>query len=428
MCFDLLDNILIYAPGALQIHESLAKISGNSPRTNPSVNSKKSFMPELSRRTKIKPEVQRNLWGRAASRCQFNGCNKLLDRSAVTQEAVNIAQMAHIYSFSEEGPRGWNPLWRILGDRDGIENLLLVCHGCHRAIDQSLKAGKKYPGPLLRGWKEQHERRVRIVTGISPSKSSHVVIFDSRIGDERPRINFDECVEAIFPFRYPADDHPVELSMTSKVDDSTEGFWLAQRQNLRLTFEEEIRRRIERNGTHHFSVFALASQPLLILLGSLFTDKIDTTVYQPHREPRSWNWQPHPEEFSFQVVPPADFSNRPALVISLSDKINHDRVKDTLPGRLSIWELTIASPHNDFLRSEAQLSEFRESVRKLIVAITTAHPDAKELSIFPAMPVSCAVEFGRTRMPKTNLVWHIYDQNNKHQKFIPTIRIGDPNA
>lgn len=32
----------------------------------------------------IKRPVERELWARAAARCQFSGCNKLLYKSAVT--------------------------------------------------------------------------------------------------------------------------------------------------------------------------------------------------------------------------------------------------------------------------------------------------------------------------------------------------------
>src|SRR4051812_6927779 len=50
--------------------------------------------------------VESMLWGRAAGRCEFDGCNVLLSRSAVTQEQVNAAEKAHIYAFSPDGPRG----------------------------------------------------------------------------------------------------------------------------------------------------------------------------------------------------------------------------------------------------------------------------------------------------------------------------------
>ena len=43
--------------------------------------------------------VQRMLWGKAAGRCEFAGCNQPLWKSPVTQEQVNIAENAHIYSF-----------------------------------------------------------------------------------------------------------------------------------------------------------------------------------------------------------------------------------------------------------------------------------------------------------------------------------------
>ena len=53
----------------------------------------------------IRGDVQNMLWGKAAGRCEFNGCNKPLWKSSVTQEQVNIAQKAHIYAFSSDGPR-----------------------------------------------------------------------------------------------------------------------------------------------------------------------------------------------------------------------------------------------------------------------------------------------------------------------------------
>ena len=39
--------------------------------------------------------VRTELWGRAAGRCQFNGCNKILYRSSVTQEQGNFSDEAH---------------------------------------------------------------------------------------------------------------------------------------------------------------------------------------------------------------------------------------------------------------------------------------------------------------------------------------------
>ena len=60
----------------------------------------------------IKNSTQVLLWGRAAGLCEFAGCNKPLYESSVTKQQVNIGQQAHIWSFSEDGPRGFaRPMW-----------------------------------------------------------------------------------------------------------------------------------------------------------------------------------------------------------------------------------------------------------------------------------------------------------------------------
>src|ERR1039457_223971 len=120
----------------------------------------------------IKPKAERELWARAAGRCQFDGCNRLVYKSPVTQEQVNISEKAHIYSFSENGPRGWGPFVTNQTELNDVSNLLLVCQDCHKTIDQDEK-GKRYSAELLLRWKAEHERRVNIVTGVAPSKKSH---------------------------------------------------------------------------------------------------------------------------------------------------------------------------------------------------------------------------------------------------------------
>lgn len=113
----------------------------------------------------IKKDVERELWVRAAGRCQFDGCNKLLYKSSITQEIVNLAQKAHIYSFSKNGPRGWGPFSINKKGLNEANNLMLMCHGCHTKIDKD-KSGVRYSAKLLINWKREHEQRVEIVTGM----------------------------------------------------------------------------------------------------------------------------------------------------------------------------------------------------------------------------------------------------------------------
>jgi len=375
----------------------------------------------------IPRETERILWACTAGRCEFRGCNRILYRSPVTGEPVNISEKAHIYSFSKDGPRSWGPFSSKKHELNDVSNLMLVCHDCHKTIDQD-KDGERYTADLLIDWKRQHELRIAVVTGIHPGKKSHVVLYGANIGEHYSSLDQEAAVEAMFPDWYPEGNRPVSLSMSCIHEDQTSTYWTTEANHLTKAFERDIRPRIEEANPCHFSLFCLAPQPLLILLGTLFSDKVPVEVYQLHREPQTWKWQSHPEGFAFKINPPESTDYNPALIISLSDRISHDRITSIFSDNVSIWELTITDPHNDFLRSQAQLTMFRETLRKLLISIKEAHGQSRPLKIFPAMPVACAVEFGRVRMPKADMPWIMYDQNNKAGRFIETIpMIGGKN-
>lgn len=372
----------------------------------------------------IKREVERELWARAAGRCQFNGCNRPLYKSPVTQEQANISEKAHVYSYAKNGPRGWGPFITNKKALNHVPNLMLVCHDCHNLIDQEQDGGRYTAAQLLK-WKDEHEKRVAINTGIDPSKKSHVVLYGANIGDEISKLQPEHCKEALFPRMNPADERTICLSMSWEGKDDKPEYWVTESGNLDTTFNKEIRPLIKEGNPSHFSVFTLAPMPLMIKLGALFTEKNNVDVYQLHREPHpTWHWLQGPTPTDFIVKQPVETKSPPVLVISLSDSIAHDRVWSVVGKDISLWELTIERPHNDFLKSMDQLSQYREAVRGLLAAIGQAHGIATPLSIFPAMPVACAVELGRVRMPKACMPLVIYDQNSKLNKFISALTIG----
>ncbi|HCR4067383.1 TPA: SAVED domain-containing protein [Proteus mirabilis] len=373
----------------------------------------------------IKRTIERELWARSAARCQFSGCNKLLYRSAITQESVNISQNAHIYAFSENGPRGWGPFKAGLTNLNDVSNLMLMCYDCHKKIDQS-GSENRYPASLLIEWKKQHEQRVEILTGIAPDRRSNIILYGANIGSEKSPIHYHSCVEAMFPQRYPASEKPVLLSMRSELKDHSKQYWQAESQHLLKGFQRKILSIIEDDACKHFSLFALAPQPLLIQLGTLFTDKIDIDTYQLHREPKGWLWQDCKDDFNYIINKPNQTDGKPALIVSLSDHVSHERITRIIGTDTSIWEITIPNPHNDFMQAKQQLSLFRKCLRNLIVEIKHVHGEKTPLHIFPVMPVSCAVELGRVRMPKADMPWLIYDHNIKTQEFVVTIELlGD---
>lgn len=374
----------------------------------------------------IREPVKLALWGRAAGRCQFNGCNRPLYRSPITKEAVNIAEAAHIYSFSKDGPRGWGPLILNKKDLNEIDNLMLMCHDCHKTIDQDTE-GKRYSAELLQSWKRAHELRIWTVAGIAPENKSYVVFYGANIGAQKSPLQKDEAIGAMFPRKYPASDEPIELSMSSSLEDKDDDYWIAEAAHLSRIFTQQIVPKIEKGDPSHFSVFALAPMPLLIKLGTLFTDKTAVDTYQPIREPKTWAWQAPPDEFDFVVIEPKTKTKTPVLVLSLSAHIEHDRVISVLGEDVDIWEVRTPKhfQHNDFIKSPEQLSLFRRKLRCLMECISSAYGLQQSLHVFPAMPVSCAIELGRIRMPKASMSWIIYDQNHKLGQFVKSLEIKE---
>lgn len=371
----------------------------------------------------IKREVERVLWARAAGRCQFDGCNRHVYISPITKEAVNISEKAHIYSFSENGPRGWGPFKTNKKQLNSLGNLMLVCHDCHKTIDQDEK-GLRYSAELLLKWKAEHEKRVEVVTGVHPTKKSHVILYGANIAGQTSKLQPEAAKDALFPDWYPAEERPIYLSMSWEGKDNNPTYWATESENLKKSFNRQICPLIDNTADLHLSLFALAPIPLMIQFGSLLTDKIPSKTYQLHREPiQTWSWLDGQTDSKYQIKTPNSSGHMPVLVISLSDHIALSRITSVMGDDISVWELTIASPNNDFLKSNEQLSEFREIVRQLIVDIGRAHGKQTPLAIFPAIPVACAVDLGRIRMPKADGPWIIYDQNNEQQKFIKALEI-----
>jgi hypothetical protein len=367
--------------------------------------------------------VQCLLWGRAAGRCEFRGCNQPLWKSGVTQEQVNIAQKAHIYSFASHGPRG-NAGVQESGLHN-LSNLMLVCHVCHRKIDQR-RDGGRYPVVLLLQMKEEHERRIEQASAIAPEKSSHVLLYGANIGDHSSPLNYMDAAAALFPQRYPAAERAIELSVhNSAVGDRDEAFWENEAFELRRKFDRQVRARVSEGDIRHLSVFAIAPQPLLILLGSLLGDIVPADVYQRHREPTTWKWHAEVETPSFRIQRPSSVTGKPALVFEVSATVTEDRVRQVLGESASIWSIGVPSPHNDVVKSNRQKGEFRTIVRTVFDQIKAVHGQTEVLHIFPAMPISLAVELGRVRMPKADMPWALYDQINARGGFVRTLSIPE---
>jgi hypothetical protein len=226
--------------------------------------------------------------------------------------------------------------------------------------------------------------------------------------------------------RYPADGrHTIGIELLGSAHQDHEPlFWTLQRENLGRRFATNVKDRIATRGIRHLSVFALAPQPLLIELGRLLCDIVPTDVYQLHREPPGWSWPNNGEKIRFRLRAPQCAAGPVALVLGLSATIADSRITDVLGSDAAIWSIEAEDPHNDIMKRPADLAEFRRLVRSTFNQIKARHGDRSVINLFPAMPVSAAVEVGRVWMPKADLPLNLYDQNRTFGGFVHALSIG----
>ncbi len=372
-------------------------------------------------KTSIPQKVQSALWARTGGRCQYRGCNEDLVGDLVSgREDGTFGFIAHIVADSADGPRG-DPRRSLLLAKS-LENLMLMCARHHKLVDVDDVPG--HPESLLISMKAEQESRISVVTAIDHDRASHVIRFGANIGENEALVSTKAIFMAMPPDHHPASGQTIDLEVLGcAYRDDEPAYWTFQQDNLRRQFEAKVRGRVERQEVRHLSVFALAPQPLLIELGRLLCDIVPATVRQRHREPATWAWQPDQPRITYRVSEPAASASGPiALKLGISATLNDNRITKVLGGDAAIWSVTAADPHNDILRHPGDQVAFRKRIRSLLDRIKAAHGEDQTIHVFPAVPASLAVDFGRVWMPKSDLKMTIYD-NNRVAGFVPTISL-----
>ena len=370
----------------------------------------------------IPEKIKVRLWGKAGGRCEYEGCNDRLWLDSLTKAEFNTAYIAHIVGDSPDGPRGDQRLSEIL--KAELSNLMLMCDKHHRLIDTEDEPG--HPVKRLAQMKAIHEDRIDLLTDIAQEKQSHILLYGANIGDQDAQLSYMEAARGMAPDRFPASMHPIELGIkNSTFKDLSAAYWEFETRHLENVVTQLIRPRIKSGEISHLSIFGLAPQPLLMRLGSLLSDIPVAEVYQRRKEPSSWAWEDQPSSWEYEIERPQNpRSKTPALVFALSATVANDRVTSVLGEKADIWRVTIQEPHNDFVRSRIQTYEFRRSLRRLLNEIKSAHGDDSTIHVFPAMPASLAVDFGRIHNHKSDLALVIYDENKAKGGFIKAISFG----
>ena len=92
--------------------------------------------------------------------CQNPECNTNLFL-AVGNSEFHIAEMAHIISAGNNGPRSDKTIAKDL--KGDFSNLILLCPTCHTKID---KAESQFPDSLIIDWKKTHCQKINSVFNI----------------------------------------------------------------------------------------------------------------------------------------------------------------------------------------------------------------------------------------------------------------------
>lgn len=174
------------------------------------------------------------------------------------------------------------------------------------------------------------------------------------------------------------------------------------------------------------SLFAIAPQPLLMLLGHLLNDKYNVAVFQCHRrENDKWRWdnEYRPVDFRVSILNSENKSDPVALVFSLSSEIALDRITTILGEHASIYTVTIEEPNRNFVTHPSIMDDFIVKSREVLEDAKRRYGNDVALHVFPVMPVSLAVRFGMDYMQKTDNPLIVYD-NLPGKGFIPALRIG----
>lgn len=375
------------------------------------VNGKTSSVEDVTR--SISDRTQLILCIQAGGRCEFDGCNKYLFEHHLTHKRFNFAQMAHIVAFSQLGPRG-NATDRPV-DIHNLDNLMLLCHACHKQIDDF---PEEFSRETLEGYKKAHELRIMSQTGAAPDRQTSVVILTSKIGGQTVRVSPAEINEAISP-RYSATRNGTGIDLN--MDDQGDDFYSVAAKKIKRDFERIMDVVIEDEKTNHISLFALAPMPLLIYAGTLLSNKVPCDLYQKHRDTQNWTWKADGEFVQYRLtqIQKGTDIKKVALVLSLSGKIHLDSLPTEIKRNATVYEITLdeINPNPRFLRQKQDLTNFEVFYQRVLREIGTNHGKLSKIHLFPAVPAPIAVSCGRELMPKIDPMLVIYDADKRTGGF-----------
>jgi hypothetical protein len=355
------------------------------------------------------------LYARAAGRCSFRGCPRNIVEHHLTGDAGNFGETAHIYAFSEDGPRG-DAAGRP-ANPDVLENLILLCPPCHKLVDDN---PHKYPVEELRAARHMHEQRIRRVADLLPEHRALALLLVAPIAGQPSAIADEHVAEAVRP-RYLVAD-PFVIAHSLGRDEAPEAIQQAARH-----VSDDVAAFLathRRHGNPPVGVFAIAPIPLLIHLGYLLGNKRWVELYQLHRDTCDWTWKVDGEPVDFATNKLREGrSGKVAIIVSISGRNGVERLPLAYHDA-TVYELApiARDPVRTLVRRREDLANFRRAYRDALDAIRRDHGNPAELGMFPAVPIPFALVLGADLLPKADPMLDVHDL--RKDKLIPIMKVN----
>lgn len=369
------------------------------------------------KRERIKESVRNALWARTAGRCTI--CNRrLLGDQRTYLHSVLLAELAH--NIGATGGDG-SPRSK---DNDGVddteaeENLLLLCHDCHKIIDDPDHIDF-FPPEKLRQIKESFEQRIEMVTESGGLTRTAALRVGCLIRGSLAMASQREIAETLLAVNY------LGLVETQRSGDFTcringyaggRGFWDAAQQSIDDAMAQ-VRHAVDNGDVEHISVFAIAPVPLLVYLGWHLGDKTPTRLFQKHRDQFvGWSWIDQGEPVEFEVASSDEDTSAEdvLLVCALTSEVKSAALPAAVDGVPVIEVRPVGdSPRPTLLSHEQSLANFAEQWRTALATAEARFPNAKRWHLVASAPVTASIEAGRSFVRDIHPAVTVYERTDE---------------
>ena len=355
------------------------------------------------------------LMGLCGGKCEFRGCEKSIVEDMLSGDKSNLSNYAHIIASSEKGPRGDKILSPKLSNDEG--NIMVLCRNHHKIIDDF---PEKYTVDILKEMKSEHEEYIQDLMSIHKEASVIGVKYTANISDRVTKINDEDIRKSAFRQNKYCKGQIINLSDSKADERNNSKFYEFESENMKTNFLQSIKPLLKKEKVYKFLLCAIAPQPLLIYLGTLFSDITDVEVQQLQREPiQEWYLgDAKDENFDIKLNIPNKKYAKVALNISITADISEERIRNVLGKECDIIKVESTIHGNDIIKNKSQLEIYKKKIREAYEIIKDTYGRDREINVFPAMPISIAIETGRCWMKKAHPRLTIYDEKNGFKKAL----------